>query len=249
MERNDSPTGQLVPMSLPESFLLFGIPTIMFLAATYGAIPFLTMHFDVLPVIAWFIAGGVFVFIPLFVVAVSAAGMESIRTHSGNIAARLRLFPMNTGDWLWAAGATVIVFAFMCAISYALDALHGTVMPGEFSPDPPFLDFHGIGEEQGWILLAWLPFFFFNIVGEELLWRGYILPRQELRHGNQSWAVNASLWAMFHLCFGWRLIVMLSPILFILPYVVQRRGNTTVGIVIHGIVNGSGFLATALGLL
>jgi len=31
---------------------------------------------------------------------------------------------------------------------------------------------------EGWLFLAWLPYFFFNIVGEELLWRGYLLPRQ-----------------------------------------------------------------------
>jgi len=38
-------------------------------------------------------------------------------------------------------------------------------------------------------------------------------------------------------------------LLFIQSYVVQRRKNTWVGVVIHGGINGPGFLAIAFGLL
>ncbi len=50
----------------------------------------------------------------------------------------------------------------------------------------------------------WLPFFFlvamfFNIFGEELLWRGFILPRQELAHGSWTWIIHGLLWTGFHI--------------------------------------------------
>jgi len=38
-------------------------------------------------------------------------------------------------------------------------------------------------------------------------------------------------------------------LLFIQSYVVQRRKNTWVGVVIHGGINGPGFLTIAFGLL
>jgi membrane protease YdiL (CAAX protease family) len=71
-------------------------------------------------------------------------------------------------------------------------------------------------------LAAWIVFFFFDILGEELFWRGYILPRQELVFGRRAWLVNSTLWAMFHLAFGWSMLLMLAPILIIGPWLVQR---------------------------
>jgi len=37
--------------------------------------------------------------------------------------------------------------------------------------------------------------------------------------------------------------------LFILPYIVQRRRNSWVGVAIHAGVNGPGFVAVAFGLV
>jgi membrane protease YdiL (CAAX protease family) len=45
------------------------------------------------------------------------------------------------------------------------------------------------------------------------------------------------------------MMVMLLPVMLGLPWVVQRRGNTWVGIVIHAAVNGPGFIAVSLGLV
>jgi membrane protease YdiL (CAAX protease family) len=59
--------------------------------------------------------------------------------------------------------------------------------------------------------------------------------------------VHGALWSMFHVAFGWQLMLILAPLLFALPYAVQKRKNTWVGIVIHGLINGGGFLAVALG--
>jgi membrane protease YdiL (CAAX protease family) len=41
--------------------------------------------------------------------------------------------------------------------------------------------------------------FVYNIGGEELWWRGYVLPRQELGFGRATWVVHGILWSAFHL--------------------------------------------------
>lgn len=114
---------------------------------------------------------------------------------------------------------------------------------------PSFLAFDPLERGRYWILAAWLPFWILNIMGEEFLWRGVLLPRQELVFGEQAWVANATGWLLFHLAFGWQLLVLLVPIMIVLPYVVQRRRNTWVGVVIHAGLNGPGFLATAFGFV
>jgi len=42
---------------------------------------------------------------------------------------------------------------------------------------------------------------------------------------------------------------MTSPVLFIIPFVVQKRKNTWIGIIIHGVINGAAFLSISLGLI
>jgi len=100
-----------------------------------------------------------------------------------------------------------------------------------------------------WVLLAWLPLFFFNIAGEELWWRGYILARQEQEHHSAAWFVHGLGLALFHLPLGIDLTIILLPFLFSLPYVVQRQRNLWTGFIVHGILNGGGFLAVAFGLV
>jgi Type II CAAX prenyl endopeptidase Rce1-like len=36
-----------------------------------------------------------------------------------------------------------------------------------------------------------------NILGEEFLWRGVVLPRQEVAFGRRAWVVNGILWLLF----------------------------------------------------
>ncbi|WP_264321646.1 CPBP family intramembrane glutamic endopeptidase [Zarconia navalis] len=149
---------------------------------------------------------------------------------------------MNLSDWLWTLGSILLIGISTAAII----AIASSVFT-DFSPSPPFLSARILPPNERWILLCWIPFFFFNIVGEEIMWRGYIFPRQELTHGKKTWLVHGSLWWVFHLSFGWHLLLMLLPIIFMLSWVVQHRRNTWSSLLIHGIINGGGFLAISLG--
>ena len=80
---------------------------------------------------------------------------------------------------------------------------------------------------------------FFNIVGEELWWRGYILPRQELAFGKYTWLVHGLLWACFHL-YKWYAVPFMLITCQIIPFVAQRTRSTWPGVVSHLFVNGAG---------
>ena len=113
---------------------------------------------------------------------------------------------------------------------------------------PPFLHVETLNPGTYWILLAWLPLFFFNIASEELWWRGYLLPRQEREHPAGAWFVHGLGLALFHLPLGVDLTLILLPYLFALPYVVQHRQNLWTGFLLHGLLNGGGFFAVAFGV-
>jgi hypothetical protein len=53
---------------------------------------------------------------------------------------------------------------------------------------------------------------------------------------------------LFHAAFPWQVLVTLVPITVILPYIVQRRRSTWIGVVIHTAFGAMGFLALAFGL-
>ena len=118
-----------------------------------------------------------------------------------------------------------------------------------FDATPFFFQNMPLSKSNFWILYVWPLFFFFNIFGEEFLWRGYIQPRQELLNKKYTWLVHGILWAFWHLPMGLDLIFSALPILFILPAIVQIRKNTTVSIIIHFVFGAFGFLALALGFV
>ncbi len=119
----------------------------------------------------------------------------------------------------------------------------------ELETTPPFMKFNSFVGKEKLLLLVWVIMFFFNMYGEEILWRGYIMPRQELKQGKYAWLINGSLWILFHTCFGIDLIIILLPIMFILPYAVYKTKNTNVGILIHAILNGPMFVLVSLGVI
>jgi len=135
--------------------------------------------------------------------------------------------------WFTTAGTLVIVQTF-----FGTSILY-----------PSFMQFEPVAGDRIWILVAWIPFFVLNILSEEAVWRGVLLPRQEARLGHLAWLANGAGWLLFHLPFGAPMLLMLVPTVLVLPYAVQQTRNSSVGVVIHAGLNGPGFLAVAFGLI
>ena len=73
-----------------------------------------------------------------------------------------------------------------------------------------------------------------NIVCEEVLWRGYALPRMEKHFGKWGWLVNGLLWNLaIHFFFRWSLITLI-PVSLAVPYLSQKYKSLWPGIIIHG---------------
>ncbi len=237
------------PLNLWRSLLFFGLPAIIFFIASHFGIPFLISITGLQSILCWFIVG-LFVFVSLLIFALTAYRLEGGKWSLCQFSNRFRLRVMNKKDWLWTIISIATVFILTGFIMWAAEWLYRvTGRIGPINTSPAFFQYHGIENGQYWILLAWLPMFLFNIFGEELFWRGYILPRQELAFNKYAWFVNFACWLLFHICFGLGMMILLMPILLIIPFVVQRRKNTWIGILIHGIVNGLGFISISLKLL
>lgn len=232
------------PIPLWQSSAWFLGAGLLLYVLTHWGIPFWTRLSGWPVILSWFLVGGLGVFLPLFISSLICA-----RRSSESLWQRLRLRPLNRNDGRWFLRGFLMIALGTAAVTWLLQhipALLGIATPDH--PSPPFLPFTGFEPGQQWMLLPWLLFFFFNILGEELMWRGCLLPRQIARHGEHAWLLNALLWTLFHFCFGWYLLIMLLPILWVIPYVVQKSGNTWVGVLLHGFFNGSAFLALSLRL-
>lgn len=173
---------------------------------------------------------------------------------------RYRLTRPRKGDMVWA----VIVLALMLVTYQALafTARWLTSIPA-FSPHPSFpaeltpnaLDHIVPGmfmdmplKGAWWLVVLYVIGWVFNIFGEELWYRGFMLPRQELAHNHLGWLANGlSFWFM-HIVWKWNLIAYLPGSL-ILSYVSQRQKTTTVGIIAHGVLNFSPIIAITAGVL
>ena len=225
------------------SAALFGTAALLLLVTTQLAIPALVSATGAEPVLMWFLTASCFLFGPLLLTAALLLRAERRSGAGSSFAERLRLRPMNGADWRWAVGGLVAIAALSGGAAMASGMLTGRT---EFHPS--FMAFEPLGPGRYWILGAWLPFFVLNIGGEEFVWRGVVLPRQEVAFGERAWLVNGVLWLLFHLAFPWPVLVTLVPITLVLPYVVQRRGNTWIGVMIHAVFGGMGFLALAFGL-
>lgn len=233
-----SPTGWL------QTAVTFGGAAALLLLVTRYIIPSLASGLGVETVVSWFVAGGVLVFAPLTGLGCWFLVRERPDPDGRSLADRLWLRSMSRADWLWCLGSLAVIGIATLLIQTVLRA---TI--GEVELNPSFMALEPLSSGRYWILAAWLPFWLLNILGEEFLWRGVLLPRQAVAMGNHAWLGNAAGWLLFHLAFGGLLLLTLIPIIIVLPYVVQKRRNSLIGVVIHAGLNGPGFIAVALGLV
>jgi membrane protease YdiL (CAAX protease family) len=237
------------PLPLWRSLLWFGIPALGFRLSLYNGLPAL-IKLGLTP----FAAAVVAITVPAAVLFACAFGAIKAEGHTltrAELAARLRLQRMGGRDWLWTAGGFVLAFLATGALGFTALALIRSVPalepPAGF---PAFLNplvtsnvvalpaalqtAVGAPLAGNWgVALLLAVALFFNIAGEELWWRGVILPRQELALGRWTWLVHALLWLLFHMpIYPWRLVDLL-PYCLIISYIAQRRHNTWPGLIIH----------------
>ncbi len=234
-----------------ETLLPFGIAAAILYVVTHYLIPFLSTTSGQEPIIFWFLVAGTFVFMPMLIAACFFLYRESAWTTNSTLSqigalwqGRLRFRKLTRTDWLWVMGGMMSIGVLSTVISSGV-----RVFLPETHLQPDFMALKPLTADRYWLLGLWLPFWVLNIMGEEILWRGVLLPAQEQALGKTAWLLNSCAWAIFHVAFGGVLLLTLLPILVILPYIVQKRQNSWIGVIIHAGLNGPGFVAVAFGLV
>jgi membrane protease YdiL (CAAX protease family) len=235
-----------VPVSPPVGWFgtaaIFGSAAVLLWLVTHGLIPAAQAATGIEPILLWFALAGLLFFAPLLAAGGLMLVMEVPASGAALWRDRLRFRPLTGGDWLWGLSGLAAVGVLSGASMAVLRSA-----TGELSLHPPFLTMEPLAGGRWWILAAWAPFFLVNILGEEFLWHAVLLPRQEAALGRWAWVAGGLGWLAMHAAFGPAILVTLWPATFITCYVVQRRQNTWLGVLIHAGINGPGFVAVALG--
>jgi membrane protease YdiL (CAAX protease family) len=84
----------------------------------------------------------------------------------------------------------------------------------------------------GWFGVMVLLWIFNTVLGEELLFRGFLLPRMNGAFGRGDWVANGVLFAAYHLHMPWRIPATLLDAV-ILAYPTKRYRSAWIGIAVH----------------
>jgi CAAX protease family protein len=115
------------------------------------------------------------------------------------------------------------------------------LVPGVPGPSVrDFGDFLGSdrGEEffrgaWGWFAAVVVLAIFNTALGEELLFRGLLLPRMQGAFGRRDWVANGALFAVYHLHQPWSILNSLVDGIFLLAYPSRRFESAWMGIIVH----------------
>ena len=227
--------GVIRPMRFRQSLLFFLVPGLYAVFAQYVIFPSL-VQLGISEENAYNTAH-LSVFIGLFFATILALRVEGWPLRWASIKERLRLKRMDSTAWKW----TIPFLVLYLLLGFLLGILAQFVYQ-QLGFWPPDVD----------IPLTNIPYLLIiliaNVFSEELWWRGYILPRQELEHGKYAWIVNGLIWSLFHLFKWWAVPFMLLK-QWMIPFVAQRTKNTTPAILIHFISNGAGVFLSIMPLL
>jgi uncharacterized protein len=129
--------------------------------------------------------------------------------------------------WLW-----VLPFVLLFAIEGAIPGITGSVSRdfAEFLDSDRGEDF--FRGEWGWFAVVVVLVVFNSVLGEELLFRGLLLPRMRGVFGRGDFVANGVLFALYHLHEPWVIPTTLVDI-FALAYPTRRFQSAWMGIVVH----------------
>jgi membrane protease YdiL (CAAX protease family) len=165
---------------------------------------------------------------------------------------RSRLTHLEANWWAWSIGLGLLMFLVTISFSPVLGRLiaSGIIPLPDTIPDyinPLKQQSIAVVKSQlvSQGIIPIIPVILaLNILGEEIFWRGIVLPRQELQHGRNTFWIHGVIWALTHVFQYWLLVPILIGSV-ALAYVIQRTKCTWIGILAHALNNGIPFLIMA----
>ena len=249
----------LKPLSWRPSLIIFLIIASMLYVTHYVLIPAYTA-WSGKPYLVGYLWGWVVTVGLVFAASLVAFKSEGHPTSWQAFSARFRLNRLNGQDWLWTLAILVVAAGAYFGLSFTARWLAALpifaphpALPPELGPDGMASAIPGVLfgmplKGQWWVAGVYLIGWFLNIFGEEFFYRGWLLPRQELAFGKYVWLVNGTMFTFQHFMQPWNFLAIWPGALF-MAYVVQRRRNTWMGIVQHGLMNLGLFVFVLRGVI
>jgi len=223
------------PLKLLPGFWYFALPCGLMAIGAYGLTPLL-YDAGYSAFISYVMGAGVPLTGLLLLALVAYLRMPDENRPS--FRQRYRLFAITKRDWRWLllilALKSVIAIPFAGLAQWALNAANIT-LPA--AAEIAIIANEELVSERGGLLVLALLLLFINVLGEELWFRGYILPRQEAQHGNRAWIVHWLLWWFVFHFFKWWDLITIFPVTGLTVYLAHRTRNTTVMMVEHYLNN------------
>ncbi len=246
-------------MRVWQTLLFAVVPAVVVYSAHWFVAPALSARLHQPYLVTYLICWGT-TEVGFFAAALIAYRAEGNPARWSAFVERYRLRRPGGGDLLWALGTLAAMGLSAAALGFSARWLGSLpafaphpVFPRELTPEAlsglvPGA-FMGMGLKGAWwVLGVYALGWAFNILGEELWYRGFLLPRQEQSHARLAWLVNGLCFWVLHVVWKWNLIALLPGSL-VLSYVAQRRRTTWVGLLAHGVLNVTPLVAIAAGVL
>lgn len=244
-----NPDARSRPLGLVPSLLAFGIPAGMMWGLVWHVLP--SLHAKGVSLMALF--------------GLSATPLVAMLVATGI------LYQAEGNPWTWAAfrdrvglaslDRRVVGWSLALTIGGMGLYLGAAVLVDKLFPSAAFpavfekilgdkQTFLGHPLKGGWWLLGvWFLFYLANVLGEELWFRGMVLPRQIAAFGPRAWLVHGLLWAGWHGGFFPTDALVILPEALAYGWVCQRTRSTWPGLVAHGVLNGMVALRLVGGIL
>ena len=132
--------------------------------------------------------------------------------------------------WWWA-----LLFVVLFAIWQTVPAIPGPSIRdfGDFVDSDRGEDF--FRGAWGWFAVVVVLAVFNTVLGEELLFRGLLLPRMQGVFGRRDWVANGALHAVYHLHQPWSIPASLVDNILLLAYPSRRYQSAWMGIIVHSV--------------
>lgn len=251
---------RLMPFGWGASLALFGVPALTVGLAFYGLRPWLVLQGY--SGLTSYLAALCIPMALMFAAALIAYHrVEGRPLNVGAFARRMRFTRPTWQDAIWGLALFIVgmlSYGGLSQVGLILVRSGALPLPPELplltDPTAPFsievLDAAAGGRIRGqWpVIVLFAVTFFFNIAGEELWWRGFILPRQEAAFGHHAWLIHGVLWAAFHGFKYWDLFGLL-PICLLIAFAAQRLQRNWASLIAHALFNVGGVIIVSLAVI
>jgi membrane protease YdiL (CAAX protease family) len=145
--------------------------------------------------------------------------------------------------WLWVIPLILAIAVWEIALAPYATRLWVSIFP--FFAEPPGYSANSVFRSPEvlarlvgawWFLGLFLISGVFNtVVGEELLFRGVLMPRMEGVFGRWSWVANGVLFGLYHVHQPWSMLANAISGTFLLAFPAWRFRSTWVSIIVHSV--------------